>query len=101
MEAKEYIPIDFFCRQHGVEISVISTLQEYGLIEVFQIEEIEYLSLSELADTEKMVRLYGELEINPEGIDVIIHLLKRIKEMQFQIQLLENRLSLYEGKENE
>jgi hypothetical protein len=96
MEANEFIPIDFFCAQHGVEVSVISTLQEYGLIEVYRMEEIAYIPLSELADTEKMVRLYDELEINPEGIDVVIHLLKRIKEMQFHIQVLENRLSLYE-----
>jgi hypothetical protein len=97
METNEYIPIDFFCRQHGVEVSVISTLHEYGLIEVFRIEEIEYLTLGELSETEKMIRLYRELEINPEGIDVIIHLLKRMREMQYQIQLLENRLSLYDG----
>lgn len=96
MDANEYIPIDFFCKQHGVQVSVISTLQAYGLIEVYRMEEIAYLPLSELADTEKLVRLYDELEINPEGIDVVVHLLKRIKEMQFHIKLLENRLSLYE-----
>jgi hypothetical protein len=96
METNEYISIDFFCKQHGVEISVISTLKEYGLIEVYRMEEVEYLPIDELADAEKLVRLYDELEINPEGIDVVIHLLKRIKEMQFHIKLLENRLSLYE-----
>ena len=96
MEANEYIPIDFFCKQHDLEVSVISTLHDYGLIELFVIEEIECLHLSELADTEKIVRLYEELEINPEGIDVVVHLLKRIKDMQFHIKLLENRLSLYE-----
>jgi hypothetical protein len=61
-------------------------------------EEIEYLPLTELADAEKLIRLYDELEINPEGIDVVIHLLRRIKDMQIQIQMLENRLCLYEEK---
>jgi hypothetical protein len=96
METKEYITIDFFCRQHGIEVSVINTLHEYGLIEVMLMEEKEYLPLSELAEAEKLIRLYGELAVNPEGIDVIIHLLKRIKSMQLQIQLLENRIRLYE-----
>ena len=41
MEANEYIPIDFFCKQHDLEVSVISTLHDYGLIELFIIEEIE------------------------------------------------------------
>jgi chaperone modulatory protein CbpM len=98
MEANEYITIDYFCKQHGIEVSVISTMQEYGLIEVYRLKETEYLPISELGDVEKLVRLYIELEINPEGIDAIIHLLRRIKDMQSQIQLLENKLSLYEGK---
>lgn len=96
MEMQEFIPIDLFCREHGVEITVINTLQEYGLIEVERIDEAEYIQLSQLADAEKLVRLYGELDINPEGIDVIVHLLQRIKAMQAEIQLLRNRLGLYE-----
>ena len=96
MEMQEFIPLDVFCQQHGIEISVISSLEEYGLIEVSRIEEAEYIQLSQLADAEKLVRLYGELDINLEGIDVIIHLLHRIKEMQTEMQLLKNRLSLYE-----
>lgn len=96
MEMQEFIPIDIFCREHGVEITVINALQEYGLIEIAKIEEAEYIQLSQMADAEKLVRLYGELEINLEGIDVIIHLLQRIKNMQAEIQLLRNRLGLYE-----
>jgi hypothetical protein len=96
MEMQEFIPIDIFCRQHGVEVAVVSSLQEYGLIEISKIEEVEYIQLSSLADAEKLVRLYGELNINLEGIDVIIHLLHRIKEMQAEMQLLKNRLGLYE-----
>ncbi len=96
MEMQEFIPIDIFCREHGVEITVISALQDYGLIEVERIEEAEYIQLSKLADAEKLVRLYGELDINLEGIDVIIHLLQRIKKMKAEIQVLQNRLGLYE-----
>lgn len=100
MEMQEFIPLDVFCQQHRIEISVISSLEEYGLIEVSRIEEAEYIQLSQLADAEKLVRLYGELDINLEGIDVIIHLLHRIKEMQTEMQLLKNRLSLYEDGPN-
>lgn len=96
MEMEEYIPINIFCRQHGVEITFISSLQEYGLIEILKVNETEYLQLNHLAEAEAIVRLYRELDINPEGIDAIINLLQRIKEMQSQIQHLKNRLSLYE-----
>ncbi len=96
METGEYIPIDVFCRQHGVEISLIGSLHEFGLIEVIRIDETEYIPLYQLGEAEKILRMHGELEINLEGIDVITHLLERVKTMQAEIQLLRNRLRLYE-----
>ena len=97
MEMQEFIPIDIFCRQHGIEISFISSLQEFGLIEVMKVEEAECIPLSQLVEAEKMVRLHGDLEINLEGIDVISHLLQKVKDMQTEIQILKNRLLLYEA----
>lgn len=96
MEMQEYIPIELFCRQHGVEVTVISSLQEYGLIEILKINETQCLQSNHLAEAEAIVRLYRELDINPEGIDAIINLLHRIKEMDSKILTLKNRLSLYE-----
>ena len=99
MEMQEFIPIDIFCRQHGIEISFISSLHEFGLIEVMKVDEAECIPINQLVDAEKLVRLHDDLEINLEGIDVITHLLKRINEMQGEIQLLKNKLSLYEAIE--
>ena len=96
MEMLEFIPIDTFCRQHGIDITFISSLQEFGLIEVMKINEAECIPISQLVEAEKLVRLHGELEINLEGIDVITHLLHRVKDMQAEIQVLKNRLRLYE-----
>jgi hypothetical protein len=96
MEMQEYIPLDIFCRQHGVELTVISSLQSYGLIEIFKVNEVEYVEQNHLAEAEKVVRLYSELNINPEGIDAIVNLLQRIKELDSEIQYLKNRLNLYE-----
>jgi hypothetical protein len=96
MEMQEYIPIELFCKQHGVAITLISSLSEFGLIEVTRIDQEEYLQLKQLAHAESIVRLYSELDINPEGIDAIVNLLQRIKEMQYEIQGLKNRLRIYE-----
>ncbi len=96
MKTQEFIPIDFFCRQHGVDMAFISSLQDFGLIEVTCIDETTFIPMSQLAEAERLVRLYGDLEINIEGIDVAIHLLNRISNMQTEIQTLKNRLRLYE-----
>lgn len=96
MEIQEYIPIDIFCRQHGVDITFISSLEEYGLIELVKINEADCLTCNQLVEVEKFVRLNADLEINLEGIDVITHLLNRVKEMQDEMQQLKNKLRLYE-----
>jgi chaperone modulatory protein CbpM len=98
MDEQELIPVDIFCYQHGVEISFISSLQEFGLIEITQVDEARYIPVQHLMEAEKMVRLHNELEINTEGIDVVTHLLQRIQNMQDEIRLLRNRLRFYESE---
>jgi len=99
MEKQELIPIAVFCQQYGVAVSFISSMQESGLIEVTEINEIQYLTINELAEAEKLVRLHVELDINPEGVEVVAHLLRRLMQREAEIQLLENRLRFYEVNE--
>lgn len=96
MPNEDMIPAKEFCNCHDLEVSFIYTLQQYGLLEVIKIEETIYLPASELPHAERMARLHNELGINIEGIDAIKHLLKKVEDMQDEIVMLKNRLSLYE-----
>jgi hypothetical protein len=80
-------------------MSFIDSLQDTGLIVLETVEETPYIQESQLYDLEKIVRLYYDLDINPEGIDAVINLLKRMDDMQHEITLLKNRLRLYEEPE--
>jgi len=93
------IPADEFCSTHNIEVSFIRSLKETGLIEITTIEETVYIHTSQLQELERIVHLYFELDINLEGIETIIHLLKRINYMQDEILTLQNRLRLYESGE--
>lgn len=97
MNKKKLICANDFCANHQIEISFISTLQEYGLIEIITIEETGYIQENQLQQLERMVRLYHELDINIEGIDTINHLLQRIINLQNENYALRNRLRLYEN----
>jgi hypothetical protein len=97
MNKVNLIPANEFCASHEIEISFIDSLQEAGLIEITTIEKTEYVQESQLNELERIVRLYYELDINLEGIETVIHLLQRIKNMQDEITLLKNRLRLYES----
>lgn len=96
MQSKQLIPVQELCLHHQIEQSFIFSLKDAGLIEVITVEETICVPFNQLPQLEKMIRLY-EMDINPEGIETIIHLLNRIQEMQKEILLLQNRLNRYEN----
>ena len=96
MEQTDMIVLDEFCTSHHVEVSFVQTLEEHGLIETIIINETLYIQENELSKLEQIVRLHQELNINSEGADAIINLLKRIENMQNEITVLRNKLSFYE-----
>ncbi|MBL0308754.1 MAG: chaperone modulator CbpM [Bacteroidetes bacterium] len=99
METQDYIPVEIFCQQYSVEVSFISSLQAYGLIEIVQQDEAEFIAVSQLAEAEKIMRLHHDLQINTEGLDVVIHLLQKIESMKREMALLKSKLSIYEELE--
>lgn len=96
METQEFISIEMFSHRHGVDISFIHSLQQFGLIEVNIVNEVQCIEANQLPEIEKMVRLHNELQINTEGIDAVLGLLLKMKNMEKEIIQLRSKLSLYE-----
>jgi len=96
MQTENMIVLDEFCSNHEVEISFIRSLEEYGLIETIIVNKTVCVRGNELSKLEQIVRLHQELNINPEGIDAINILLKRIESMQNEITALRNKLDFYQ-----
>lgn len=99
MQSQELIPIDIFCKYHGVTISFVSSLNDFGLIELTVVNQSEYIPLPQLQETEKLVRLHTDLDINLEGINAVSHLLKLLHQSQMEIEALNNKLRFYEVME--
>ncbi len=93
------VMLDNFCASHHVEISFILSLEENGLIETVAVNRALYITSNDLPKLEQITRLHQDLNINPEGIDAINHLLKYIEEMKQEIVHLRNRLRFYEEDE--
>lgn len=94
MEA-DMITLNEFCTSHQIEISFVQSLEDYGLVTTIVIDQTMYIDASELPKLERIVRLHQELNINPEGLDVIDHLLQQMQDMQHEITQLRNRLDFY------
>ena len=80
MSTTNYIPVQELCAQYRIEQTFITELHEKGVLEVF----------------EKIMRIHAELDINIEGIDVILNLLDKIEDLNKQLIKTQNRLRIYE-----
>jgi len=94
------IMLDEFCASHQVEVSFIHSLEETGLIETVAVNQALYIASDDLPKLEQITRLHQDLNINPEMIDAVNHLLRHIEEMKQEIVQLRNRIRFYEENDD-
>lgn len=97
MNLNNLISIPDLCFHYQIEISFFTTLSEMGLVEIKTIETISYIETEAIHDIEKMIRIHRDLDVNIEGIDVVLNLLQKMETLQNEVIVLNNRLRLYEG----
>jgi hypothetical protein len=97
MKREDLISVREFCAIHQVENTFITSLQQFGLVEVITVEQETYFELAQLPKVEKMANLYSDLGVNIEGLDVIQHLLQKIEGMNEELTILRNKLKEFEG----
>lgn len=97
MNPKKLILLDTLCSHFKVEMAFFSNLNEMGLIEIQTIEKLEYIHEDTLFEMEKIIRMYQELDINLEGIDIVFNLLQKIENLQLELISIKTRLRLYEN----
>ena len=96
METQELIVIDVFCKEYQIEINFIQDLEEFGLIQIVKKREKKYLDKNQLVFIEKIIRLHNDLNINKEGIEIILNLQEKENQLLSEINYLRKRLGLYE-----
>jgi len=97
MEMTKYISITTFCQYHGIESNLLFTFQEMGLLEIVEEESEHYLEEEKLAQLERMIRLYKDLELSPQGVEVVIGLLDKIQDLQEENRSLRKKLGKWGG----
>lgn len=97
MSNNNFIPVKELCSHYKVEISFFNELKEIGLIEVKTIKKTMHIHQDNIFEIEKIVRLHHELSVNIEGIDVIFNLLQKLHEKEIELNVIKNRLRIYEN----
>jgi DNA-binding transcriptional MerR regulator len=83
-----YISIEEFSSQYGVEVTLIKEFAEFGLLHTHYQQNLEYLEADDLAHVQRLIRLYQDLGINKEGIDIILSMREQILSLQQELQNL-------------
>jgi DNA-binding transcriptional MerR regulator len=96
MESQHLIPASHFCVHYNIDVSFLYALQDYGLVHVTTQDEAIFIDADDLSDMERIIHLHQDLDINLEGIDAILQLLKRLERTQEELMALRNQLRLYE-----
>ena len=96
MSNQNLILIEHLCTHFEVEQSFFKSLENIGIIQITAVNEAHFVPEENLTEIEKMLRLHQDLEVNPEGIDVIFNLLKKIEDLQRELIIAKNKLNIYE-----
>lgn len=95
MSKENAILITKLCAIYGVERSFFEELDDIGLIEIRTYEQESYLPADRIGDFEKILRIRQELQLNPEGIDVVFNLLERIQYLQNELRATQRQLDVF------
>ncbi|MCR9264245.1 MAG: chaperone modulator CbpM [Flavobacteriaceae bacterium] len=96
MKQENYISVKTFCQHHGVKESFVYSMYEFELLQIDDSKEEALLSTDELPILEKMVRLHKELDINPEGVQAVYHLLQQVEGLQEEVAALKRKLDRFD-----
>lgn len=97
MDKRPFISTQMLCLHYNIEVSFVEDLYKMGLIQIEIVDQNKCIHQDQISDLEKIVRLHQELDLNIEGIDVVLNLLEKERELRNEIQALKSKLMLYES----
>lgn len=90
--APKKISMDKCCYYYKIETSFVCELSERGMIMLTRSGKNIFIDFEQLANLERYMHLYYDLEINMEGMEAISHLLDRLEGLQREVKRLEAEL---------
>lgn len=100
MNRPHLISTQILYAEYHLENDFVEALNNMGLIHIEVIEQTQYIHEDQIRNLEKIIRLYQELDLNLEGIDVVLNLLEQNQALNGEINKLKNKLRIYEPGTN-
>ncbi|NND34885.1 MAG: MerR family transcriptional regulator [Saprospiraceae bacterium] len=95
MRSDNLILISTICECYRLDYSFIDQLEQHGMVEIIYREDTSYLDEEHLSLLEKIIRIHHDLQVNIEGIAVIIDLIDRIDLLQQENKTLRRKIEVH------
>jgi chaperone modulatory protein CbpM len=86
-----YITVREFSGFHEVETRLVNSFLEFGIVECHYQNEEPCIAETDIEDIEAALRLHLELEVNLEGIDIILHMRRQLLNLQQRLSALDSQ----------
>lgn len=96
MNLKPYIPLETVCTHYQIELTFVQRLGEMELIEFHTVDQLVCIHEDHLTDLERLLRLQRDLHLELDSMDVVLHLVQKVEQLQAELARLEARLRIYE-----
>jgi hypothetical protein len=97
MHNREFTAAQTLCSSYNIELSFLDALHTMRLIEIKVVEQHQVVHHDQIGELERIIRLHKELNLNLEGIDVVLNLLEKEQKLRNEVVTLQNKLRLYES----
>ncbi|MCF8238654.1 MAG: chaperone modulator CbpM [Saprospiraceae bacterium] len=98
MNAPHYIPLETVCTHYQIEVTLIERLGEMELLEIHTVDQMACIHEDHLSQLERLLRLQQELHLDSDSLDVVLHLVQKVEDLQSELNRLQSRLQIYESR---
>lgn len=96
MATINYISIEELADFHKVKTTVVREFADFGLINIQVIEEKPCVIETDLDRCESAIRLYRDLSVNKEGIEIILEMREKHAALKKELMLLKHKIKKHE-----
>ena len=98
MEEFQFISVREFCSFHDIDIARVQEFFDFGLLIPHEHRGMLCVLEEDIEPLETMLRLRFDLGINLEGVETIMHLRRRIQELQSRLEEMEYQLKKWQSR---